>query len=447
VFSAKAGTSGRQIQTIDFPQTYLPLTIATNTTAGGNWLAANLIPAAVIHSLTVTVDPSGLATGIYQGTVSLTSAAATNPAIVAVTLYIWKDPPPPVTVTPSSLMFTMPSGGSAPFQTVRITTAGLPLPFSNPTSTADGHPWLFAGALPDILTPATVNVGVNGTLAPGVYHGVVTVAAPAGSSNVASIPVTLTVTPAPPPVPLPPPPPPPGPPFAATVINAASLDTTSVSPGEIITIFGLGIGPSTPAGLILDATGKVATTLSGTRVFFNGLPAPILYTSATQINTIVPYEGAAKGFITIEVEINGARIPASSLPVAPAAPSIFTLDATGQGRAAVLNQDNSVNSPTNPAPRGSIIQIYATGEGTTSPPSATGQVTGAEVHKPALPVSATIAGIDAPVQYAAEAPQLVSGVLQANVLIPSTVAPGSTLPLVLTIGNARSQDGVTIAVK
>jgi uncharacterized protein (TIGR03437 family) len=165
------------------------------------------------------------------------------------------------------------------------------------------------------------------------------------------------------------------------------------------------------------------------------------------VNAIVPYEVAGNGVTTMQVEYNGTQASAWGVAVAPAAPAIFTLDSSSQGQAAVLNEDNSVNGPSNPAARGSVIQIYATGEGQTSPPGVTGSVTHADLKKPLLGVSVTIDGLDAPVVYAGSAPESVAGLFQVNATIPPGVKPGPTVPIILTVGSASSPDGVTITVK
>jgi uncharacterized protein (TIGR03437 family) len=111
----------------------------------------------------------------------------------------------------------------------------------------------------------------------------------------------------------------------------------------------------------------------------------------------------------------------------------------------VVNQDGTVNSATNPAARGTVIAIYATGEGQTSPAGVTGGVT----HSPnstVQPVSVTIGAVAATVQYAGSAPGEVGGLLQVNVVVPQTVSPGGQ-PVVLKIGCGSSQAGVTISVK
>ena len=89
----------------------------------------------------------------------------------------------------------------------------------------------------------------------------------------------------------------------------------------------------------------------------------------------MPYEVAGNSTATVQLHAYGAASQSWTLPVAPAAPGIFTLGSSGVGRGAVLNQDNSVNAPGNYAPAGTIVQIFATGGGQTSPPGITGSVT------------------------------------------------------------------------
>ena len=131
-------------------------------------------------------------------------------------------------------------------------------------------------------------------------------------------------------------------------------------------------------------------------------------------------------------------------PLAPAAPSIFTSNSTGLGQAAALNQDTSINSSSNPAARGTVVQLYATG-GATRPAGVTGALarTGENL---AQAVKVTIGGVDAVVQYAGSAPGEVEGLIQINAMIPQNVAPSSFVPIALTIGGVASPIAATIAV-
>lgn len=191
----------------------------------------------------------------------------------------------------------------------------------------------------------------------------------------------------------------------------------------------------------------MANEVEGTRVRFGGVAAPLLYVSATQVDAVVPYEVAGSASVDIEVEFKGTFAIATGVPIAPSAPGIYTANGTGQGQARCLNQDGSANSVENSAARGSTIRLFGTGEGQTTPPGTTGEVIQDGVKRPALPVSVKIGGIEAQVLEAGSTPGQVAGAFQFDVVIPQGVAPGPAVPVVLAVGSARSQDGVTIAVK
>ncbi|HEY2124453.1 MAG TPA: hypothetical protein VGG94_03225, partial [Chthoniobacterales bacterium] len=184
-----------------------------------------------------------------------------------------------------------------------------------------------------------------------------------------------------------------------------------------------------------------------TQVLVNGTPAPLIYVSSTQINAIVPYQAGTTGSASLQVLSAGVPSGAWNIPLAGAAPAIFSIASNGLGQGAVLNQDNSVNGPSNPAPRGTLVQIYATGEGLTSPPGVTGSVTGSNTKSPIPPVNVTIGGVSAAVQYDGSAPDAVAGLFQVNAVVPAGAAPGPAVPITLTVGGAASPSGVTIAVK
>ena len=148
----------------------------------------------------------------------------------------------------------------------------------------------------------------------------------------------------------------------------------------------------------------------------------------------------------MQIEAQGQKSNALTVEVAQATPGIFTLDSSGKGQAAVLNQDNSLNSAANPALRGSIISLFATGIGQTNPPGIDGKPAAPPFPVPVLPVTVEIAGANAEILYAGGAPGLVAGVLQANVRVPEHAATGNSAPVVLRAGGAQSQLGVTIAI-
>jgi|GEM_PF-1817476 len=230
----------------------------------------------------------------------------------------------------------------------------------------------------------------------------------------------------------------------SSVVNGASRLAGPVAPGLIVTIAGQGMGP---AQGVVAAGARIGTELAGTRVFFDDIPGPVLYASDTQVNAIVPYAVAGKQAARLTVEYRGVRSAAVELEVAPAAPALFTLDGSGAGQGAILNQDYSVNGPSNPAARNSVVILYATGEGQTKPPGEDGKLAADPLPRPVLPVSVEIGGVDAPVLYAGGAPGLVAGVMQLNVRVPARAPTGSAVPVRLKVGAAQSQPGVSMAVK
>jgi uncharacterized protein (TIGR03437 family) len=236
------------------------------------------------------------------------------------------------------------------------------------------------------------------------------------------------------------------------VVNAANYIGGPVSPGEIVTLFGPNIGPAIPAYATTDpATGKLATTIGGAQVLFNGVAAPMIYAGSTQISAVVPYEMALAASPGVWIKYAGQTSNAFQLTSAATAPGLFTQNASGSGPGAILNQDNSVNGSKNPAAKGSIVQVYLTGEGQTSPPSVTGAITTATLPPPQvtpaplLGIAVTVNGQPAPYVYAGEAPGLVAGMMQLNVQIPPN-APSGDLPITVSIGGNTSQNGVTVSV-
>lgn len=241
--------------------------------------------------------------------------------------------------------------------------------------------------------------------------------------------------------------------FTRGVVDSASLGSFAVSPAQIVSVFGINIGPATDIPLQIQPNGNVSNRISNTRVLFDGDPAAILYASRGQLNVVVPCSVAGKEFTEVQIEGNGTWSNTVKLPVVPAWPSIFTLADSGKGRGAILNQaaDGSLttNSPSAPADRGGLISVFGTGGGDTSVGCIDGTIvsTNAEPPQLSLPVSATIGGLPAEVKYAGSAPGLVFGVIQVVLGVPDNVAPAPNVPIKLTIGEHSSQNGVTLAVR
>ena len=236
-------------------------------------------------------------------------------------------------------------------------------------------------------------------------------------------------------------------PTIADVRNEATRAAGPLAPGEIVIIDGNSLADSTPGSVQLTATGVVADSLGATRVLFDDIPAPLLYTTAGQVSAIVPYGVSGQSQTSVQVEYQGVRSTPLSVSLAATSPGIFTLNLSGTGQGAIVNQDGSVNGVDNPAALGDIISIYGTGEGQTVPPGEDGiVVTAADLRQPLLTVTARIGGEDAEVLYAGSASNEVAGVLQVNVRIPLRVVPGPAVPVTIDIGGS-SQLGVTLAVQ
>jgi uncharacterized protein (TIGR03437 family) len=235
-----------------------------------------------------------------------------------------------------------------------------------------------------------------------------------------------------------------GPIHPAGVVSAASFVPGPVAPGAVITLFGSAIGPALARE---PSPASSSSVLGGTSVLFDGAVAPLLYAGPDQINAVVPYSVAGRQSALMRVEREGQTVAELRVDVARSAPAIFALGASGSGQGAILNQDASVNSHLNPAPRGSIAVLYATGAGEVDPPGVDGAVVGTPLPEPVLPVSVWVGGLEAEVEYAGGAPQLISGVLQVNFRVPAGAPVGPAVPVSLTVGAVTSPPGVSMAIR
>ena len=231
---------------------------------------------------------------------------------------------------------------------------------------------------------------------------------------------------------------------AAGVVNAARYVAGPISPGELVAIFGSNLGPAAGATLQLTPSGSsVTNSLSGTRVLFDGNAAPMIYTSAGQVNVVSPFALAGKSATTIQVEYNGIKSDSVTIPVANSASGIFTSLSTGVGPAAALNQDSSVNWAGSAADPGSVLVLYATGAGQTSPPGIDGSIAAGGSYTPVLPVGVKIGGQDAEILYSGSAPGLVAGIVQLKARVPPGLSGRQSVTL--SAGGSVSQAEVNIS--
>jgi uncharacterized protein (TIGR03437 family) len=224
--------------------------------------------------------------------------------------------------------------------------------------------------------------------------------------------------------------------------------TVPIAPGEIIVLFGTGLGPANLTVNTPGANGYFGTSLAGTTVSIGGTLAPIIYASSTLVSAIVPYEISGMTSANVIVNYQGKQSVTSSVPVASTSPGIFTLNASGAGQVLGVNLSGagSLNSATNPVSIGNFVLFYVTGEGQTTPSGVDGKPgpSSAPFPMPLQTVTATVNGVPAVVSYAGAAPGFVAGVMQVNLQIPSGILTGLA-QLQVTVGTVTSP-AVTISI-
>jgi uncharacterized protein (TIGR03437 family) len=235
-----------------------------------------------------------------------------------------------------------------------------------------------------------------------------------------------------------------GGPQISAVTSGATNQAGVIAPGEVLALYGAGMGPAQLAQAKL-VNGRVPGTLAGTTVYFNDTAAPVLYTSAGQVGVAAPF-GLSGDKADVVVTYQGQVSAALSVTVAASAPGLFTLDGSGAGQAVALNPDGGINGPGRPAKTGEVITLYATGAGRMNPAAQDGAPATVPLPLPVLPVTVSIGGQSVEPQYAGAASGLLAGVIQVNVQIPAGLTAGA-VPVVLRVGTSSSPNGVTIYVQ
>jgi uncharacterized protein (TIGR03437 family) len=225
------------------------------------------------------------------------------------------------------------------------------------------------------------------------------------------------------------------------VTNAASF-TARISPGALASVFGTGFGAGT---FLADSGFAWPTSAIGVIVKVNGVAAPLYFVSPGQINFQVPWATPTTGTVNVAVLVNGGSTNIAAVPVATAAPGLFS---QASGAAIVQNApDFSLNDPSNPAPAGSTIIAYLTGSGPVKPAAKDGVPTPNDtltLTTATSVVTANIGSTAAAVSFTGLAPGFI-GLVQMNIVVPSTLAAG-VYPLSVTI-DGQTSNSATIAVK
>ena len=346
------------------------------------WLRVSPLGLGVSGTMSVSVDTSALPPGVHQGSIKLTPSTGDGTS-VEVTLTVLAQAPNLSAVSPALVPvgtddteITLRGSGFTNRTTVQIATVPWVL---SPLRFVDSTMLRFT--LPKAYFSAETN------------HSI-TVQNP---DSAVSKPVSLAVGR-------------PAPLIAAKgIVSAASYVGDVISPGEILTLFGENFE-------------------QGMRVNFDGLLATPLYITPGQLSVVAPtgLTGAREVNVIVEMNFDWRSIPVR-IPVWPARPGLFTANSSGKGQAAALNQDGSVNSPANPAVKGSIAVLYGTGGGVEN-----------------LPTKVFIDGIECEVLYAGQAPGLIAGAWQLNVRIPEFASKGE---VVWRAGERESVEGVYVALQ
>lgn len=231
---------------------------------------------------------------------------------------------------------------------------------------------------------------------------------------------------------------------AQTIVNAAGLNGGgTVAPGEMVSIFGIGLGPAggTAAGL-----GALPATLGGTSVMVNGTAVPLAYSSAFRVDAQMPFNLSPGSTATVQVNYNNQTSSPASVTTVSTVPGLYTSSPGSAGPATAANQDGSTNSKVRPAAKGSVIAIYASGVGALSPALTAGAVPPINTLSIATGnIGAFIGGVPAPVMFAGAAPGY-PGLYQINIQVPAS-APSGTQEVLLYANSVSSQKNATVEIQ
>lgn len=446
----------------------IPFTVSASAT----WITTNVTSASTPYNspgLSVSVVPGSMAPNTYSGTVTITPSGG-SAVTISVTLTITGTAVVSATCSgtgcsgATTLNMSYLVGGTSPTATIQVTGGGSTAAFT--AVAASGAGWL-------AITPTSGTTPNNGTfnlsvsvvstvlssLTPGgsPYTGTITVSGTSPATGTTIVNVTLAVT-----APLP---------VITGITNAASgvggTANVSVSVGEIISIYGTAASPIGPAASVqLNSSTcpptctQVPTQMGGVQVKFvpGEIAAPLLFVDDAQINAVVPYGVAGIAGLSVEVLYLSQTSNLFPVSLTATAPGLFTSNSSGTGQVAANQYDNlgnyqNQNVAAAPAKAGWTLVLYMTGEGQVSPNVNSGAVT---VYNSSTnpPVPVPVAGAPtvhignqpATVTFYGEAPGLVSGVLQINVLVPAGAGTGA-VPISVSIGTATSQASLTVALQ
>jgi hypothetical protein len=374
-------------------------------TVDSPWVKAVARPNGRLNdTISVSVDPTGMAPGNYTGMITIGDGAFLRVSLQVV-------PPPQIVPNTRSLTFEYTAGDPVPGEQLLYVTAytrNFNFAATPVQSGPEKQTWLqIAGGGSNTTTPAVLHVGVAPAgLDPGTHEGAIHIVAADATNSPLDVKVTLIVRAAP------------KTPELSAVVNAASSQNGPVASNEIATLYG-----------------KNLTCAAGPQVMVNDAYATVLAATDGQINFVLP-AAFNRTPAMVQFRCGGTSAGPLAMQVAPQFPGLFV---HGGSQVAGYNEGFVLNSADAPAARGSVLMLFGTGFGSLAGMDESGLQWLATIP------TVTIGGVPAEVLFAGAAPGL-PGVTQINVRIPAG-APTGAAGIVITQGGVQAQAGLTAAVK
>lgn len=233
------------------------------------------------------------------------------------------------------------------------------------------------------------------------------------------------------------------------VHGAGFTPRMAIAGGSIVSLFGSNLAP------IRESAGALPlpAVLGGVSVRVNGIAAPLSFVSPQQINFVLPWEALLEDRAAVMVTVGRAPCGAEMLDLAKSVPGIFTINQTGSGQGAIMIAGTTSFAAATgtlpqarPATAGEFISIYCSGLGdVTNRPANGAPAPSNPLAQTTTTPTVTIGGLPANINFSGLAPGFV-GLYQVNAQVPTGIAPGGAVPVVITQAGMRS-NAVTIAVR
>jgi uncharacterized protein (TIGR03437 family) len=418
--------------------------VYTAKASGGAWLAATpasgSVPMAGSASITAAVNPAGLAPGSYSGAITFSFADGTT-RVVNVLLVVG----PSSSVGAAALR--APGAAVCTPATLNAVSTSLTNQFQTPVGWgSDIVVSVVDNCLNPILSAVVLAITPDGPLTfASLNNGLYVVRWTPQSAQTQQVKISVSD----------PPLPsisftlngqssgnnPNSPQMSAPVNGASFAPGAAVAPGSIVSVFGVNLLSPALSGAL-----PLPTSLGGLSVTVGGVSTPLFYAGPGQVNAQLPLELAGETSTSMVVALNGNLSSPQPVVLTPLQPGVFYYLQGSVTRGAILDAQNRPIDSSNPATAASVIQVFATGFGPTSPQVATGAV--GPSNPPAVVsasrIEAIIGSSTAAVQFAGLAPGLV-GLYQFNLTVPSGLGVGD-VPVQIS-ANGILSNTVMLAVK